>query len=498
MADKSAPRRLLYRPATAFRTAGAFGLTFFSTMVGLGLAFIGVIGLILPLPGVVKFFGLPFALLMVFVPLVLSWHGRSAWELAWGRRNRNRQRKAHTHLWRSGPFTGVPDGTPTPGPLATASTFDFHPSDGSAPFGLVALGSQNFYTLKLRAWPQGREWNVPATRDRWVARLGDMIAFLGQAPEFVAMTVTIESLPESGKRASTLVRRRIIDLAPALAKRITIEAVEQVPSAEVRLEAFIGLTWRADTVFRKRDANEMGTEISQRMSKIRDYCYAAGVPVRAMREREICAVTRRAFSPGDELDLETGLYTGEPMRLRFEDCGPASGSDQHKQYLHDAARSMSWTMRGEPEANFDSNVLIDVLSARREIPRKRVTLVYQPYTPPKATAIVNKDHTDARQAIRTNVGKLPERAMVRLEHAEAARQEQGRGAGMTRVSMIVTATCPVEADSHKVEALVTDLGLSASTPLEPAHDEQLITYCAGLGLGVILAEETTVSDKLAA
>lgn len=498
MADKPTTRRLLYRPANPFRTAGAFGFTFFTTMVGLGLAFVGVIGLILPLPGIVKFFGLPLALLLVFVPLAANWQGRSAWELAWGRYNRRRHFTRNTHLYRSGPFTGIPDGTPPPGPLATASTFDFHPSDGSPPFGLIALGSRNFYTLKLRAWPQGREWNVPATRDRWVARLGDMIMFLGQAPEFVAMTVTIESLPESGKRASTMVRRRLIQYAPALAKRITIEAVEQVPSAEVRLEAFISLTWRADTAWRKRDATEMGTEISQRMGKIRDYCAAAGVPVRPMREREICAVTRRAFSPGDELDLETGLYTGEPMRLRFEDCGPASASDQHKQYLHDAARSMSWTMKSEPEANFDSNVIHDILAARREIPRKRVTLVYQPYTPRNATAIVNKDHTDARQNIRTNIGKLPERAMVRLEHAEAARAEQGRGAGITRVSMILTATCPVETDSHKVEALVTDLGLAASTPLEPAHDEQLVTFCAGMGMGVILAEETSVSDKLAA
>ena len=264
------------------------------------------------------------------------------------------------------------------------------------------------------------------------------------------------------------------------------------------MEAYVGLTWRADTALRKRDATEMGRDIALRIGKIRDYCQSAGLPVRPMREREICAMTRRAFSPGDELDIETGLFSGEPMRLRWSDCGPSSASDQYKQYRHDAAQSMSWTMKATPEATFDSNVLIDMLSAHRDIPRKRVTLVYQPYTPAKATRIVNKDHNDARQAVRTHVGKLSERALVRVDNAEAARAEQARGAGVTKVSMIVTATCPVEADSQKIESIVTDLGLSASVPLEPAHNEQLVTFCAGLGLGVVLAEETTVSDKLAA
>ena len=498
MTDKAGTRRLLYRPAAAFRSSGAFGFTMFSTMVLLGFLFIAVVGLMLPLPGVIKFFGLPFILAVLFVPLVVSLRGRSAWELGMGARAVSKSRRAGETLVRSGPFTKIPDGTPPPGPLATAETFNFSPGDGSAPFGLIKLSSRNFYTLVLRTWPQGGEWNDQPVRDRWVARLGDMLTFLGQSPDFVAATVTMETLPESGIRASTIVRSRLKDTAPALARKIIIEATEAVPTAEVRLEARIGLTWRADTMHRKRDATDMSNEVARRLGRIRDYCHAAGLRVRPMLEREICAIARRSFSPADELDLEIGLMSGEPMRLRWEDCGPTSASDQHGRLLHDAAQSMSWTMRNEPEAPFDSNVLADLLSPNSDVPRKRVTFVYQPYTPAQATTIVNKDHNDARQAVRTNVGKLPERALVRLDSAEGARQEQARGAGVTRVSMIVTATCPIGADTQKIETLVTDLGLSAATPLEPTRDEQLVTFCAGLGFGVVLSEESTVSDKLAA
>ena len=122
----------------------------------------------------------------------------------------------------------------------------------------------------------------------------------------------------------------------------------------------------------------MGNELSRRLGRILDYCHAAGVRVRPMLEREICAIARRSFSPADELDIETGLMTGEPTRLRWEDCGPSSASDQHGRLLHDAAQSVSWTMRSEPEAPFDSNVLSELLAPRSEVPRKRVTFVYQP------------------------------------------------------------------------------------------------------------------------
>ena len=47
MTDKAGTRRLLYRPAAAFRSSGAFGFTMFSTMVLLGFLFIIVVGLML-------------------------------------------------------------------------------------------------------------------------------------------------------------------------------------------------------------------------------------------------------------------------------------------------------------------------------------------------------------------------------------------------------------------------------------------------------------------
>lgn len=496
--NSAPPQRLLYRPAQRFRSSGAFGLTLFSTFLGLGLVVVTVIGLMLPLSPLVKYFVIPFTLAAGFVPLVVSIGGRSVWEVVGGQVTVAAGNSRGRSMYRSGPFTAIPDGTPPPGLLSTGRTFDFHPGDGSAPFALMNLVSRDFYTLVLRAWPQGGEWNVQSTRDRWVTRLGDMIAFVGQSPDLVAVAATIETLPESGMRASTQMRARLDPKAPAVARQIIVEATEQTPSAEVRFDARISITWRARTAFRKRDATEMGDEVSRRLRKILDYAHNAGVRVRPMLEREICATTRRSFSPGDEIDLEKGMMTGEPMRLRWEDCGPTSHSDQHGRYIHDAAQSLSWTMKSEPEAPFDSNVLTDLVNARAEVPRKRVTLVYQPYTPSKGTQIANKDHNDARNAIRTHVGKLSERTLVRMENAEASRQEQARGAGMTRVSMIVTATMPIGADARKVETLVTDLGLGAATPLEPAKGQQLAVFEAGLGLGVVLAEESSVSEVLAA
>ena len=491
-------RRLLYRPPHKFRSAGAGGMTTFTTYAGLGLAVAIVINFMLPLPLWWKYAVFPLLCAIAFVPLLISFGGRSVWELGIDMVGRGRQKSAGEQLYRSGPFTRIPFGTPVPGLAAKTRVFDVHPTDGSESFALVHLPSKRFYTLVLRAWPQGREWIDQSRFDLWVARLGDTLAFLAQSPDVIAVVPVLETVPESGQRATTRVRSRLRDTAPRLVRQVIVEAVEDVPAAEVRLEARIAITFSADTTFRKRDSTEMSVELSRRLRKIMDYFEMSGVLVRPMLEYEICAMVRRAFAPADELDIEYGLMTGEPMGLDWNSVGPVSASDQHGMLVHDSAKSVSWTLELPPEAAFDSKLLADLLSPRPELPRKRVAFVYQPYTPAEATAIVNKDDADARQAIRSHVGRLGERAIVRREQAEAARAEQARGAGVTRVSMVITATGPTSGDTAKLETLVTNLGLSASLKLRIAYDQQGPTFLAGLGIGIILAEMTSASDKLAA
>lgn len=491
-------RRLLYRPPLKFRSSGAAGMTWSTTFIGLGLGVIMVIGFMLPWSGWIKFVLWPLFLAILFVPLVISFNGRSLWEVLLGIIGRGRQTAAGEHMYRSGPFTAIPYGHPLPGLGTSTKAFDVHPPDNGEPFGLVNMRAKRTYTVILRAWPQGAEWNDSIRKDLWVARLGDTLAFIAQSPDVRAVVPIIETVPESGQRASAMVRNRLDPDAPNICKQGIVEAVEEVPTAEVRLEGRIAITIAADTAFRKRDAGETGTDISRRIRRIMDYFEMSGVVVRPMLEHEITATTRRACSPGNEYDIEQGLMTGEPMHLDWEDVGPISASDQHAMFVHDGVKSVSWTLEGPPEAAFDSRILQDLLTARAEIPRKRVAFIYGPYTPAAATTIVNKDDADTRQAIRSHVGRLDERTIVRREQAEAARAEQARGAGMTRISMIITATCPVEGDLAKLETQITNLTTGSSLKVRPANDQQGPTFLAGLGIGILLSDMASTSDKLAA
>ncbi len=491
-------RRLLYRPPLRFRSSGAGGMTMTTTFIGLGQAALIVIVFMLPFPGWFKYLVWPGLMLLLFVPLVASYQGRSLWEVAIGAIGRTRQVAAGEQSYRAGPFTGIPHGTPLPGLAVSSRVFDVHPTDGSESFALIQLRTKRLYTVVLRCWPQGREWNDEARKDLWVSRLGDTLAFVAQSPDVVAFVPVVETVPESGQRASAMVRARLDGDAPQVCKQAIVEAVEEVPTAEVRLESRVAITLAADTAFRKRDPDEMALDVSRRLRRILDYLEMSGVVCRPMLSTELTAMVRRAFSPGDELDIERGLMTGEPMDLEWENAGPVSGSDQHAMYVHDGAKSISWTLELPPEAAFDSRILSDLLTARAEIPRKRITFIYQPYTPAEATSIVNKDDADTRQAMRSHVGRLPERALVRREQAEAARAEQARGAGMTKVSLVITATSPAGGDIAKMEAQITNLTLAASLKVVAAKDQQGPAFLAGLGIGIIPAEMSSTSDKLAA
>lgn len=497
MSEKTTRRRL-FRPPLKYRSEGAAGMTVTGTLVVIGIVIIGFIMAMVPLPILVKA-SVMLVLIVFGLGFVVSFQGRTIWELMLGGIGRARQVSDGEAMYRAGPFTSIPHGTPIPGLGVTSRVIDVHPTDGGEPFAMIQLRSRRLYTVVLRAWPQGREWDDESRKDLRVQRLGDTIAFLAQTADVLAIVSVIETVPESGQMASATVRARLAKDAPDVVKQSMVEAVEEVPTAEVRGEARIAITLEADTSFRKRDPEAMGIDITRRLRRIMDYFETAGVPVRPMLGFELAATVRRSFSPGQELQIERGLCTGEPMEIPWEDAGPVSASDQHGVYIHDGCQSVSWTLEKPPEATFDSQILSELLLPRADLPRKRVILIWEPYTPAEATTIVNRDDRDARQALRQTIGsQISERAIVRNEQASAAKYEQARGAGMTRMSMIVTATVPAGGDVAAMEAMVTNLTSAAALKMRPAKGQQGPAFLAGLGIGILLPQEASTTDRLAA
>lgn len=485
--------RLLYGGWTQPRKSGMFGGTSTGTYVFIAAAIVVLICFALPLPNWMRV-GAVICAAAVVAPLWLSHGDKSLWEIAAESRGRGGSRRAGEQAYRAG--GGAPVATPRcPGIMANSQLSEHVAIDGTK-FGLVKVG--DFYTVILRTWPQGSEWVDQSRFDQLVAGFGQSIAFNGQSPDVEAMVAVVETLPESAQRVALQHEKQVNPDAHAIARQIHHEANYAVPSAEVRLEGRLAITFNADVGMRHRDTVEQADDIARRLPRIVDVISTSGLPCRPMGEREITALTRRGYSPADEFDLETALLQGEDLGFAWSDAGPVAADDKRAYYVHDAAMSVSWVMRKPPASAVDARVLEEVLAPRSEIPRKRVTVCYRPHTPAESTKIVDEDHIDAERAVTGRVGRLSEQARLRVDRTRQAREEQALGAGVSRFMISVTVTIPTDGDLSKVESLLSDLGTASRLDLRTGYHQQAALFAHGLGIGMVFPSHSTISDRLAA
>lgn len=494
--DSDDDRRLLYSNFIQPRKDGWWGMTSMATYSLMGTAVVLMLLTVLPLPMSFKLF-VGAATVLALVPLLFSFRGRSGWEILLGGRGRSSQRRRSEHLGRFGPATKVSDHTPAPAHMSDSEVTE-HSSNGRR-FAMIRVRPENFYTIVFRVWPQGREWVDQRRFDSWVANYGHVLAQIGQSPDVVGITTVIETLPESGQRVAREFTQQVRNTeAHPAALQVMWEAVFEVPSTEVRPEARISVTFRADSGIRRRDTVEQAAEISRRLPRMVDLIEQAGLPCRPMTAREVIAIARRAMSPSDEMALEKALLTGEPLGLRWQDVGAAATSDEYAFFSHDSGRSVTWMLEEPSKAPVDSRVLDELLAPRVEVPRKRVAFIYRPHTPAEATRIVDNDLWDAERALINPRGRLSEHTRVRARAANVSRQEQALGAGVTRFTILTTVTVPAEGDLAKAESLMNDLHVAARLKMRIATEQQSVAFLSALGLGFVLPAHTTISDRLSA
>ena len=81
-----------------------------------------------------------------------------------------------------------------------------------------------------------------------------------------------------------------------------------------------------------------------------------------------------------ENDFEELDIAEQPHGVAWEDAGPGRARTKWGHYRHDGATSVVWEMAAPPESVFADTVLKPLLAPHDDLPRKRLTLVYRPYS----------------------------------------------------------------------------------------------------------------------
>ena len=400
-----------------------------------------------------------------------------------------RARVKREHSYRSGPLGLIPCGThQLPGLLAASQLSQSKDAHGRA-FAVLCHQHVRQLTVVLESEPDGASLADQRQVDQWVAHHGEWLAALSREPGLIACQISIESSPDPGTRLRHMLSGRRSEHTPAYAGQVMSEIRDTYPTGAADLKARIALSYRMVAAGgRKLSAGEKAQEIAVRLPGLYGALANTGAggaaPVDAQR---LCEIVRAAYDPAAAQTIEDSRAAGKTAALTWNDIGPASAQALARSYHHDGAISVTWEMAEAPRNAVVESVLQELLAPHRDVPRKRVTLLYRILSPAEAARMVEHDVHAAE--FRVNTHRNPtarDKREVQSAHATAA--EEARGAALISVGMLVTASVPEQDGLPAAVAAIENVAPAARINLRLVAHSQDSAFAAALPCGVWLPE----------
>lgn len=406
---------------------------------------------------------------------------------AWAGGTRARIRSENTY--RSGPLGLIPCGThQLPGVLAASQLSEARDGHGRA-FAVLCHPHVRHLTVVLESEPDGASLADQRQVDQWVAHHGEWLAQLAREPGLIACQISIEASPDPGTRLRQMLASRRSDHAPAYAARVMDEIRGGYPAGAAEVKARIALTYRMNAAGGRRlSAAEKAHEVAVRLPGLYGTLPNTGAggaaPVDAQR---LCEIVRAAYDPAAAETIDTSRAAGETAVLGWDDVGPATAHALPRSYQHDGAVSVTWEMADAPRTAVVETVLAELLAPHRDIPRKRVTLLYRVLSPAEAARMVESDVHAAE--FRVNTRRNPSaRDQLEVTSAHATAAEEARGAALIGVGMLVTASVLEPDGLAAALAAIENVSPTARINLRVIAHSQDSAFAAALPLGVWLPE----------
>ena len=407
-------------------------------------------------------------------------------------------RARRKNIYRSGPLGRADWGTTQLPGLAAGSRLVEYKDSYNRPFAMIQVPSTGDFTIVIGSEPDGSSLVDREQVDIWVAEWGMWLANVADEPGLEAVSVTIETAPDTGLRLQRMVNNSIADDAPEFSKQLLHDIVGAYPSGAAVVRAYIALTFNAAARAggRKRTADEMGRELASRIPGLTLGLSSTGAgAVHPLSAQELCEVIRVAYDPAAAVLIDEANAAGEPPELSWPEVGPTAHQAGWDSYRHDSATSVTWMMSTAPRGNVPSTILARLLAPHRDIARKRVTLLYRPIDAARAAAIVEADVRAA--SFNLSVSDRPSaRNVASTRAAFATAAEEAGGAGLVNFGMLITATVTDREREQDARAAIDNLSATARLRVRLVHGSQDSAFAAALPLGLVLPKHLQVPAEV--
>ncbi|MFF2998808.1 SCO6880 family protein [Streptomyces sp. NPDC057950] len=445
-----------------------------------------------------------YAALIVFVPVVLflipltirTQDGRNVYQLFALRVGWWRRKAAGSHLYVSGPLSARPGGRFRPPGLLNKVIASEGRDAYDRPFGILHHPQRDLYTIVLGCDPDGGSLIDPDQVDVWVALWGEWLARLSHEPGLKGATVIVETAPDPGTRLAHEVLPRIHPDAPAAARAVMEEVVDNYPSASSEMHTYVTLTYGNPAGQRRRKEDVM-TELAIRIPGLLSGLVAAGGgAVYPLSAERIAEVVRVAYDPAVAADVLNARAQDGGTGLEWDDAGPAAAVETVNAYQHDSGVSRTWMLTLAPRGTVRSSVLRGMLEAAPGTRRKRVALVYRAIDPATSARIVEADRRSAQFMATSGKGMVQARAASEVRAAEQTAAEEAAGAGLVEFSLMLTVTVDDLEELADASVTVRNLTAASRVLMRPADRMQAAAFSCTLPAGILPWEQTLVPYEL--
>lgn len=479
----------LRRPSTP----GIWGL---STAQSAGLLLTALPLIVLAALGQILFMGVwMLVVLLIAAPLFLpARDGRNFYQRRGARMIFNRAKRRHLNEYVAGPTGRVPDGKcRLPGLHAESELLEAHDAYGQ-PFAVLHLPSHHHYSVVIDAAADGDELTDQATINSHVAHWGAWLANLGNHPEIVGGSVTVETAPDSGVRFRRNLVSQTSEDTPGFADAVIKEIARTGPVGSAEITTRITLTFTGRLAGTVRPTDEVIQEIGNLLPTMVGSLAmtGAGTTCRPLVAQDVIDSTRVAYDPSVALLVEQARSEGG-TGLTWDEAGPVSHDAEWDYYRHDRAWSKTWQMSEAPRGVFYASALQRLLRPHRDIARKRVTILYRPQSPLQTARAVESDVKATRW---TASQRNSARMQSDVRAAQRAAEQEAQGAGLVRFGIVVTATVLAEEDLPMADRAIEGLSAPARLRMREALGNQDVAFASGLPLGLVLQHHLTIPPAL--
>ncbi|KQB84073.1 SCO6880 family protein [Corynebacterium oculi] len=421
----------------------------------------------------------------------MSWGGRTLAQHVQMRWQYHRKVKRGEHEYVSGGLSRMPGGQHRlPGLLARTEIIAA--SDGAGrDFAIIVDRLRREATVVFDCQLSGQTAMMQEERNAMTASWGRWIAGLSLSGDVLAASVSVGVRPGSGE----LVRREVDSImdenAPWLARRVMEDAAELLSVGVPEIDAHVAVTVKLDGEGLKEDA--FVSNLATRVPTWAEDLSWAGILASPMDEQALVARVHQGFNPAAETEFERLKVAGQSHGLSWDDAGPGWARDEKDRYAHEGVYSVTWEMAEAPRSTFEDHVLTSITAPHSRVLRKRVTLLYRPFHAGEGAKKVEAEHRDALTALNSSKKIRSAAAGMRVEHTNAARIAQARGAQLGRYSLLVTATVDEVAEIPRMVHDVEQLGSGSSLRLQVATLQQDAAFICGLGVGQLPWTRESVS-----